>query len=327
MKNHYSASIIVILSLVALSCAFLSSCSTPTISSEETEDLPGNSWSPAKNEEKISNSPLITKDVLRYYVFDTLHSVLYYHFNGMCYIEKGKLKWDPQMDHYTEYYSYRLSGDTLFFSNPSEIVKTYLRQTNDGSKFGGRWILLEDESEIFTPEYLNISGLSAVWEYSIKENAPVTSTDALTLMMQDIAAEQDGTRHPHQGGDTWAPDWNLMFGKFHENHLTDDELYEFCDPCEDIVRTNNSISFTRKGKSFEISLINPVHNEKKMSYPFKVTADGKSCTFLAELFDATEDECLSEQNLPDEPIEGHTYTALGKINYDDFSKCFKGLFN
>jgi len=105
------------------------------------------------------------------------------------------------------------------------------------------------------------------------------------------------------------------------------ELYEFCDPCEDIVRTNNSISFTRKGKSFEISLINPVHNEKKMSYPFKVTADGKSCTFLAELFVATEDECLSEQNLPDEPIEGHTYTALGKINYDDFSKCFKGLFN
>lgn len=28
----------------------------------------------------------------------------------MCYIKNGKLKWEPQMDHYTEYYSYRLSG-------------------------------------------------------------------------------------------------------------------------------------------------------------------------------------------------------------------------
>lgn len=112
----------------------------------------------------------------------------------MCYIKNGKLKWDPQMDHYTKNYNYRHSGDTLFFSNPSEIVKTYLRQTNDGSKFGGRWILLENKSE---------------------------------------------------------------------NHLTIDELYEFCTPCEDIERTNNSIKFTRKGMVYEISLDNPIHNEKK----------------------------------------------------------------
>lgn len=262
MEFHYKTTLFTLF-FVPLSCAFLSNCSTPIASSEDSEKFLENSESLVGNNDTTLDSSFITKDILRYYVFDTLHSVLYYHFNGMCYIEKGKLKWAPQMDHYTEYYSYRLSGDTLFFSNPSEIVKTYLRQTNDGSKFGGRWILLEDESEIFTPEYLNISGLSAVWEYSIKENAPVTSTDALTLMMQDIAAEQDGTRHPHQGGDTWAPDWYLMFGKFHENHLTDDELYEFCTPCEDIERTNNSIKFTRKGMVFEISLDNPIHNEKK----------------------------------------------------------------
>lgn len=118
MKVHYRASIFCILSLAALSCAYLSSCSTPTVSSEESEGLPGYSGAPVRNNENSSDISLITKDVLRYYVFDTLHSVLYYHFNGMCYIEKGKLKWDPQMDHYTEYYSYRLSGDTLFFFQP-----------------------------------------------------------------------------------------------------------------------------------------------------------------------------------------------------------------
>jgi|GEM_PF-1245675 len=326
MEFHYKTTLFTFF-FVPLSCAFLSNCSTPITSNEDSEKFLENSESLVGNNDTTLDSSLITKDILRYYVFDTLHSVLYYHFNGMCYIEKGKLKWDPQMDHYTEYYSYRLSGDTLFFSNPSEIVKTYLRQTNDGSKFGGRWILLEDESEIFTPEYLNISGLSAVWEYSIKENAPVTSTDALTLMMQDIAAEQDGTRHPHQGGDTWAPDWYLMFGKFYENHLTDDELYEFCTPCEDIERTNNFIKFTRKGMVFEISLDNPIHNEKKKRYPFKISADNKSCTFLIEMTDATEKVCLSEQNLPNNPIEGHTYTTLGKSNNDKFLECFKNLFN
>ena len=309
----------------ALLCVFLCACTTPTVSDDNSEDdlsdLSGKKI-PA------TETSLITKDVLRYYVFDTLRSVVNYHFNGMCYAQNGVLVWDPEMDHSGEYYSYRLVGDTLFFLNTISLVKTYLRETNDGSALGGRWILLEDESEIFTPEYLIVSGLTAVWEFSIKENAPVTSTDAFVVMMQDIVAEQDGTQHPHQGDYDWGPDWYLMFGKYNENHLTNDELYEYCDPCEDIVRTNTAIEFKRKGKQFKISMENTVHNEKKKSYFFKVVADGKSCVLHMEAIDATKDVCLVKEYIPDDLIEGHTYVALGyKEDFDKFVKCFKDLFD
>ena len=308
----------------ALLCVFLCACTTPTVSDDNSEDdlsdLSGKKI-PA------TETSLITKDVLRYYVFDTLRSVVNYHFNGMCYAQNGVLVWDPEMDHSGEYYSYRLDGDTLFFLNTISLVKTYLRETNDGSALGGRWILLEDESEIFTPEYLIVSGLTAVWEFSIKENAPVTSTDAFVVMMQDIVAEQDGTQHPHQGDYDWGPDWYLMFGKYNENHLTNDELYEYCDPCEDVVRTNTAIEFKRKGKQFKISMENTVHNEKKKSYFFKVVADGKSCVLHMEAIDATKDVCLVKEYIPDDLIEGHTYTSIGhKVDFDKFVKCFKGLF-
>ena len=308
----------------ALLCVFLCACTTPTVSDDNSEDdlsdLSGKKI-PA------TETSLITKDVLRYYVFDTLRSVVNYHFNGMCYAQNGVLVWDPEMDHSGEYYSYRLVGDTLFFLNTISLVKTYLRETNDGSALGGRWILQEDESEIFTPEYLIVSGLTAVWEFSIKENAPVTSTDAFVVMMQDIVAEQDGTQHPHQGEYDWGPDWYLMFGKYNENHLTNDELYEYCDPCEDIVRTNTAIEFKRKGKQFKISMENTVHNEKKKSYFFKVVADGKSCVLHMEAIDATKDVCLVKEYIPDDLIEGHTYTSIGhKVDFDKFVKCFKGLF-
>ena len=308
----------------ALLCVFLCACTTPTVSDDNSEDdlsdLSGKKI-PA------TEASLITKDVLRYYVFDTLRSVVNYHFNGMCYAQNGVLVWDPEMDHSGEYYSYRLVGDTLFFLNTISLVKTYLRETNDGSALGGRWILLEDESEIFTPEYLIVSGLTAVWEFSIKENAPVTSTDAFVVMMQDIVAEQDGTQHPHQGDYDWGPDWYLMFGKYNENHLTNDELYEYCDPCEDIVRTNTAIEFKRKGKQFKLSMENTVHNEKKKSYFFKVVANGKSCVLHMEAIDATKDVCLVKEYIPDDLIEGHTYTSIGhKVDFDKFVKCFKGLF-
>jgi hypothetical protein len=308
----------------ALLCVFLCACTTPTVSDDNSEDdlsdLSGKKI-PA------TETSLITKDVLRYYVFDTLRSVVNYHFNGMCYAQNGVLVWDPEMDHSGEYYSYRLVGDTLFFLNTISLVKTYLRETNDGSALGGRWILLEDESEIFTPEYLIVSGLTAVWEFSIKENAPVTSTDAFVVMMQDIVAEQDGTQHPHQGDYDWGPDWYLMFGKYNENHLTDDELYEYCAPCEDVVRTNTAIEFKRKGKQFKLSMENTVHNEKKKSYFFKVVADGKSCVLHMEAIDATKDVCLVKEYIPDDLIEGHTYTSIGhKVDFDKFVKCFKGLF-
>ena len=308
----------------ALPCVILCACATPTIDVDNSED---ESSDLSVKKAPATETSLITKDVLRYYVFDTLHSVLYYHFNGMCYAQNGVLVWDPEMDHYHEYYSYRLSGDTLFFSNSSYLVKTYLRETNDGSALGGRWILLENESEIFTPEYLIVSGLTAVWEFSIKENAPVTSTDAFTVMMQDVVAEQDGTQHPHQGDYDWGPDWYLLFGRFNENHLTDDELYEFCAPCEDVVRTNTAIEFKRKGKQFKLSMENTVHNEKKKSYFFKVVADGKSCVLHMEAIDATKDVCLVKEYIPDDLIEGHTYTSIGhKVDFDKFVKCFKGLF-
>lgn len=308
----------------ALLCVFLCACTTPTVSDDNSEDdlsdLSGKKI-PA------TEASLITKDVLRYYVFDTLRSVVNYHFNGMCYAQNGVLVWDPEMDHSGEYYSYRLVGDTLFFLNTISLVKTYLRETNDGSALGGRWILLEDESEIFTPEYLIVSGLTAVWEFSIKENAPVTSTDAFVVMMQDIVAEQDGTQHPHQGDYDWGPDWYLMFGKYNENHLTNDELYEYCAPCEDVVRTNTAIEFKRKGKQFKLSMENTVHNEKKKSYFFKVVADGKSCVLHMEAIDATKDVCLVKEYIPDDLIEGHTYTSIGhKVDFDKFVKCFKGLF-
>ena len=308
----------------ALLCVFLCACTTPTVSDDNSEDdlsdLSG-------KKVPATETPLITKDVLRYYVFDTLRSVVNYHFNGMCYAQNGVLVWDPEMDHSGEYYSYRLVGDTLFFLNTISLVKTYLRETNDGSALGGRWILLEDESEIFTPEYLIVSGLTAVWEFSIKENAPVTSTDAFVVMMQDIVAEQDGTQHPHQGDYDWGPDWYLMFGKYNENHLTNDELYEYCDPCEDVVRTNTAIEFKRKGKQFKLSMENTVHNEKKKSYFFKVVADGKSCVLHMEAIDATKDVCLVKEYIPDDLIEGHTYTSIGhKVDFDKFVKCFKGLF-
>ena len=308
----------------ALLCVFLCACTTPTVSDDNSEDdlsdLSGKKL-PA------TETSLITKDVLRYYVFDTLRSVVNYHFNGMCYAQNGVLVWDPEMDHSSEYYSYRLDGDTLFFLNTISLVKTYLRETNDGSALGGRWILLEDESEIFTPEYLIVSGLTAVWEFSIKENAPVTSTDAFVVMMQDIVAEQDGTQHPHQGDYDWGPDWYLMFGKYNENHLTNDELYEYCAPCEDVVRTNTAIEFKRKGKQFKLSMENTVHNEKKKSYFFKVVADGKSCVLHMEAIDATKDVCLVKEYIPDDLIEGHTYTSIGhKVDFDKFVKCFKGLF-
>ena len=336
MRNCHKETPIFIQMLGALLCVFLCCCSTSTVSddnsqneldniSRDSEDKLGDS---SGENVTAPESTLITKDVLEYYVFDTLRSVLYYHFNGMCYANKGKLVWDPEMDNYYKYYSYSLSHDTLFFSNSSDLVKTYLRETNDGSALGGRWILLEDESEIFTPEYLIVSGLTAVWEFSIKENAPVTSTNAFTVMMQDIVAEQDGTRHPHQGDYGWAPDWYLMFSKSNENHLTDDELYEFCDPCEDVVRTNTAIEFKRKGKQFKISMENTVHNEKKMSYFFKVVADGKSCVLHPEMIDATKDVCLVKEYIPDDLIEGHTYVALGyKEDFDKFVKCFKDLFD
>ena len=308
----------------ALPCVILCACATPTIDVDNSED---ESSDLSVKKAPATETSLITKDVLRYYVFDTLHSVLYYHFNGMCYAQNGVLVWDPEMDHYHEYYSYRLSGDTLFFSNSSYLVKTYLRETNDGSALGGRWILLENESEIFTPEYLIVSGLTAVWEFSIKENAPVTSTDAFTVMMQDVVAEQDGTQHPHQGDYDWGPDWYLLFGRFNENHLTDDELYEFCAPREDVVRTNTAIEFKRKGKQFKLSMENTVHNEKKKSYFFKVVADGKSCVLHMEAIDATKDVCLVKEYIPDDLIEGHTYTSIGhKVDFDKFVKCFKGLF-
>ena len=308
----------------ALLCVFLCACTTPTVSDDNSEDdlsdLSG-------KKVPATETPLITKDVLRYYVFDTLRSVVNYHFNGMCYAQNGVLVWDPEMDHSGEYYSYRLVGDTLFFLNTISLVKTYLRETNDGSALGGRWILLEDESEIFTPEYLIVSGLTAVWEFSIKENAPVTSTDAFVVMMQDIVAEQDGTQHPHQGDYDWGPDWYLMFGKYNENHLTNDELYEYCAPCEDVVRTNTAIEFKRKGKQFKLSMENTVHNEKKKSYFFKVVADGKSCVLHMEAIDATKDVCLVKEYIPDDLIEGHTYTSIGhKVDFDKFVKCFKGLF-
>ena len=308
----------------ALLCVFLCACTTPTVSDDNSEDdlsdLSG-------KKVPATETPLITKDVLRYYVFDTLRSVVNYHFNGMCYAQNGVLVWDPEMDHSSEYYSYRLDGDTLFFLNTISLVKTYLRETNDGSALGGRWILLEDESEIFTPEYLIVSGLTAVWEFSIKENAPVTSTDAFVVMMQDIVAEQDGTQHPHQGDYDWGPDWYLMFGKYNENHLTNDELYEYCAPCEDVVRTNTAIEFKRKGKQFKLSMENTVHNEKKKSYFFKVVADGKSCVLHMEAIDATKDVCLVKEYIPDDLIEGHTYTSIGhKVDFDKFVKCFKGLF-
>ena len=304
----------------ALLCVFLCACTTPTVSDDNSED-------DLSDLSGTTETSLITKDVLRYYVFDTLRSVVNYHFNGMCYAQNGVLVWDPEMDHSGEYYSYRLVGDTLFFLNTISLVKTYLRETNDGSALGGRWILLEDESEIFTPEYLIVSGLTAVWEFSIKENAPVTSTDAFVVMMQDIVAEQDGTQHPHQGDYDWGPDWYLMFGKYNENHLTNDELYEYCDPCEDIVRTNTAIEFKRKGKQFKISMENTVHNEKKKSYFFKVVANGKSCVLHMEAIDATKDVCLVKEYIPDDLIEGHTYTSIGhKVDFDKFVKCFKGLF-
>ena len=320
MKSIYNKTSLFAQTLGALLCVFLCSCTSPTID-DDLDDISG-------QKAPVSKSSLITEDILEYYVFDTLTSTLYYHFNGMCYAKNGEMVWKPKLDHSSKYYSYRLSGDTLFFFNSSSLVKTYVREIDDGTAFGGRWILQEDESEIFTPEYLIVSDLTAIWVYSIKENAPVTSTDAFTLIMQDIAAEQDGTQHPHQGDYGWVPDWHMMFSKNHENHLTDEELYEFCDPCKDIVRTNNSIKFTRKGKRFEISLKDPVYNEKRMSYSFKISTDEKSCVLFAELIDATKDVCQTKEYWPDEIIEDHTYTALGKtVDYDEFLKCFKELIN
>lgn len=316
--------------LGALSCIIFCSCSTPTVPNDDSSNSIGNKILPSQK------SDLITDDILRYYVFDTLHSYIVYHFNGMCYAKNGKLVWDPKRDESDKYRDYRLSGDTLAFSYSESVVETYLRETNDGSALGGRWIRLEDESEIFTPKYLIVSGLTAIWEYSLKDDAPITSTEAFTLMMQDIVAEQDGTWHPHQMeeyNDTyvWNPDWNFMFT--HEVHLTEEEWLEYCAPCEDFVRTNTSIAFTRKGKRFELSAENLVHNEKKMSYPFKIVADGDSCLFHPEMIDATEDVCLSKEYATNDQftghnlIEGHAYTALGKDpEYDKFRKCFKGLF-
>lgn len=327
MRNIYKKTSFFAQTLVALLCVFLCACTTPTVDEEVSDDdLEGFSGKKAP----VSEGSLITKDVLRYYVFDTLNSVLYRHYNGMCYAENGGMTWYPEMDHSSQAFSYRLSGDTLFFFNTTSLVKTYLRETDDGTALGGKWILLEDESEIFTPEYLIVSGLTAVLEHTIKKDAPVTNTEAFSLMMQDIAAEQDGSWHPHQVSDTsgWGPHWHIYFEKDFETHFTDEELYEFCDPCEDIVRTNNSIKFTRKGKQFEISLKDPVHNEKKKSYSFKISSDGKSCTFIAEMIDATKDVCLTKKYWPTEMVENHTYTALGReMNIDEFLECFRGMFN
>ena len=167
----------------ALPCVILCACATPTIDVDNSEDeLSDLSVKKAPTTE----TSLITKDVLRYYVFDTLRSVVNNHFNGMCYAKNGVLAWDPEMDHSNEYYSYRLSGDTLFFSNSTSLVKTYIRETNDGSALGGRWILLEDESEIFTPEYLIVSGLTAVWEFSIKE---IVSDEKIFAPLCRLAAD------------------------------------------------------------------------------------------------------------------------------------------
>lgn len=72
----------------------------------------------------------------------------------------------------------------------------------------------------------------------------------------------------------------------------------------------------------------PVHNEKKMSYSFKISTNGKTCEFHAELIDATEDVCQTEEYWPSEMVENHTYTALGReMNIDEFLECFRGMFN
>lgn len=308
-------------------------CSTPTIPNDESETSIKNRGSSAQ-----ISSELITKDILQYYVLDTVNSNLYIHYNGRCFFDGETLAWESE-DSYNLYYDYEVSKDTLFFYSHNEkesLHDTYVRQTDEhktkGSSLSGVWIKQQKEGAIFNPESLVVSGVVAIKKSSMKKDPPYTDSQAFWEIVQDVAASQDGVTHPHgKDEDEWGPDWYLMFYHRDTKHLSEEELHELCDPCEDIVRTKSSMSFTRKGTKFKISAEDMIFNEHRKRYNFKISVDGKSCVFTPELIDATEDVCLDESYLPsffhDRTIEeGKRYVALGSLDIDGFLECYHKLF-
>lgn len=323
--------------LGSLGILLTSGCSTPTIS-------PSNDGENGLITDDVldGKNAIITDDALVYFVLDTVKASMDLHFNGMCYFNGRTLTWQPNLDKSSHYYSYERSEDTLFFFSdetkyaPRTLQATYLRLTDnsktEGSSLSGVWIKQQDEGDVFSPESLVVSGTVAIKAYSLKDDPIFTNSRALELMILDVVATQDSSVHPlDPDEERWEPDWHLTFATRKTEDLSEEKLSRFCDPCEDLVRTKNSVAFTRKGIRFELYFEDMVHNEKETSYNFRVVANGQSCTYSPVLRAATKNICEDPGQLESffriyKPEQAQTYTYLGDAEPTEFLKCYHKLF-
>ena len=94
-----------------------------------------------------------------------------------------------------------------------------------------------------------------------------------------------------------------------------------------ISRTNLSLEFTSKGRTFLMEIIDPTLGSSGKSISYKVSSNGLSCLSTYEHFSIRERECDWEVS---EPLtfshsDGIIYSAE-KTNRYEFANCFSTLF-
>lgn len=264
-----------------------------------------------------------------YYQIDTVEHQIRMHSTGRCKIITGsKYEWDKSADVNELLYNYTLSNDTLYLKKNDESV--LVRTSGTTGSLDGTWKVVRyynglgyevpgESSGLTANRVITISGDKFEETAEIASTFDFTNTMGFQMSLNAIINAQDGM---------YNGPGEASFSNFIGPESTDPVVYKAAtNEILVINRTNTSLEFTRKDKTFLMEIIDPILGSSGMSISYRVSSNGISCTSNYEEFSIREEECDWEvpEALRFNNSDGIIFSAE-KINRIDFDKCFQTLF-
>lgn len=260
-----------------------------------------------------------------YYWVDTEQKEILLHTTGVCRIVSATdYQWDTTAAYDNLAYKYTLSNDTLYLNGLGQNVLVRISGTPGG--IDGTWKVVRYYNEsgdeipgemggLIANKVITISGTSFDVTGELASSFDFTKTVGLQSAMKFAFDAQDGM-HSGNGAESGS-------SYFYETDLYLEMKYEFTV----VNRTNTSIEVVRNGRTFLFEILDPKVDNFVRSFTYRLTSDGKSCSFDYENFSITEATC--DWSVP-EPLvfnnsDGIIFDAE-KRNYYEFESCFQKMF-
>jgi hypothetical protein len=222
-------------------------------------------------------------------------------------------------------YKYTLSNDTLYLNSSGQSV--LVRTSGTPGSIDGIWKLdhyynvsgYESPAEcggfLIADKVISISGTSFEETSELASSFDFTKAQGLQSAMKYVFEAQDGmySGDGSESGDLY----------FFETDLNLEKKYEFMV----VSRTNTSIEVVRNGRTFLFEILDPQIDNFVQSFTYRLTSDGKSCSFDYEKFSITEESCNwnASEPLVFSNSDGIIYNAV-KSNHYEFESCFQKMF-